>query len=815
MKDERFVKTGEDAYRLLNLQQFPNFHESGNIEGMRNRYYGKDAYLVHAGHYIYHVDEDTFRAVKDFNTLELQPEWLMKWVKDLTKDDIEEYRRTNTTPKQTQMMEERDKSIRESLDWHGFQGQSQAEVEKLAGIEPIKGNKDMFNAKMAMASIHNITELFNEKLLNCQHEQVVMELAAKGDMLQALKDRIQKGITDAKLVDYNAQTEIYSISCKIDGVEQPKFQVSENHSRSLDNIPESLLNERLKELSTLYLADKLFEPLKTEQQKELNIPVMNAMNDEQMKALAEKVNTVLMKFYSIHEADDLTRIITDQEKDMEDVKAMMNVIDYRNRLESEPMHISERITQAEFVFSEKNTVFLRAEIDGYRMHPKQLTDWDAADIMKMDRSLLTEEELEDMAKDMAMTYFDKETKMSHEQLATLAVEQDVKLTPQDARTYDDLEMALKEKFPEGLTLQMAGLKTDDLWGYILYNHLRDDDITLEGVGRKAIPSDDYLQAEVRLPKEALRHLTASPDVYYEQDYAEFLESLENGEVYDAATMELMHRCPDLDDARFILPEKQLVKYLYIEGQPMDKAVSWMLQNPELREARLKEVMTYEGEARKELWAETARHNREEKMDRPMPENLYMIRNPEHIWFRVPGVLGHAKVDRMRGVTYSGETMPREIQDYINDFVSNRNVESVRPKRAFFIEPGHDSEQHIYLDDMKNKLVRIDHQKDMDGKDMYTDGVSIVSKVDMAHLQDITGRVTDAVIIGIDKPMVRCKIDGEQQMAQKLTRAEIIRMGGIPYNSEEMKRFALSTAVSHFATSLYRDNEQEQTKGMRR
>ena len=69
MKDERFVKTGEDAYRLLNLQQFPNFHESGNIEGMRNRYYGKDAYLVHAGHYIYHVDEDTFRAVKDFRVL--------------------------------------------------------------------------------------------------------------------------------------------------------------------------------------------------------------------------------------------------------------------------------------------------------------------------------------------------------------------------------------------------------------------------------------------------------------------------------------------------------------------------------------------------------------------------------------------------------------------------------------------------------------------------------------------------------------------------------------------------------------------------
>lgn len=170
---------------------------------------------------------------------------------------------------------------------------------------------------------------------------------------------------------------------------------------------------------------------------------------------------------------------------------------------------------------------------------------------------------------------------------------------------------------------------------------------------------------------------------------------------------------------------------------------------------------------------------------------------------------------MRGVTYSGETMSRDIQDFINTFASDRNMESVRPHRAFFVEPGKDNEVHLYLDDMKDKLVRIDHQKDIEGKPMYTDGVDMVSKMDMSHLQDITGRVTDAVIVGIDKPMVRCKIDGEQQMAQKLTKAEIIRLGAIPYNSEEMKRFALSTAVSHFATSLYRDNEQEQTKGMRR
>jgi len=37
------------------LSEFPNFHKSGSITGMKNRFYGNDALLVKQGQWIYNV----------------------------------------------------------------------------------------------------------------------------------------------------------------------------------------------------------------------------------------------------------------------------------------------------------------------------------------------------------------------------------------------------------------------------------------------------------------------------------------------------------------------------------------------------------------------------------------------------------------------------------------------------------------------------------------------------------------------------------------------------------------------------------------
>lgn len=43
--------------RSIDLSQFPNFHKSGSIRGMKKLYYGQNALLVRHGDFIYNVTE--------------------------------------------------------------------------------------------------------------------------------------------------------------------------------------------------------------------------------------------------------------------------------------------------------------------------------------------------------------------------------------------------------------------------------------------------------------------------------------------------------------------------------------------------------------------------------------------------------------------------------------------------------------------------------------------------------------------------------------------------------------------------------------
>ena len=40
---------------IVKISNFPNFHKSGSIIGMKKKFYGEDALLVRCGNYIYNV----------------------------------------------------------------------------------------------------------------------------------------------------------------------------------------------------------------------------------------------------------------------------------------------------------------------------------------------------------------------------------------------------------------------------------------------------------------------------------------------------------------------------------------------------------------------------------------------------------------------------------------------------------------------------------------------------------------------------------------------------------------------------------------
>ncbi len=56
----RYMRREEKEH--YNLSQYPSFSATGSIAGMKAKYYGKDAFLVRSGPWIYHVPEEVYNA---------------------------------------------------------------------------------------------------------------------------------------------------------------------------------------------------------------------------------------------------------------------------------------------------------------------------------------------------------------------------------------------------------------------------------------------------------------------------------------------------------------------------------------------------------------------------------------------------------------------------------------------------------------------------------------------------------------------------------------------------------------------------------
>jgi hypothetical protein len=48
-------KLSEKDGKILSIDNYPNFHCTGNVIGMKQKFYGKNALLVKCGNYIYNV----------------------------------------------------------------------------------------------------------------------------------------------------------------------------------------------------------------------------------------------------------------------------------------------------------------------------------------------------------------------------------------------------------------------------------------------------------------------------------------------------------------------------------------------------------------------------------------------------------------------------------------------------------------------------------------------------------------------------------------------------------------------------------------
>ena len=51
----RVKKLSVEDGKIMHISDYPNFHKSGSIAGMKKQYYGENALLVKCGNYIYNV----------------------------------------------------------------------------------------------------------------------------------------------------------------------------------------------------------------------------------------------------------------------------------------------------------------------------------------------------------------------------------------------------------------------------------------------------------------------------------------------------------------------------------------------------------------------------------------------------------------------------------------------------------------------------------------------------------------------------------------------------------------------------------------
>lgn len=173
---------------------------------------------------------------------------------------------------------------------------------------------------------------------------------------------------------------------------------------------------------------------------------------------------------------------------------------------------------------------------------------------------------------------------------------------------------------------------------------------------------------------------------------------------------------------------------------------------------------------------------------------------DQAYFYEEGTDGYVRVSHDRTVHPFGEELTPAHRDLIDQIVSSRNI--VRSGTCI-LRPCGPERQYIDLAD--GTVLRVNVETLDDNRTITVDHNDRTRRdVSSARFVDITGRLTDATLVRRgDDLWVRCRIDGEPQMARRLTRTE----------QAYALHDATALAYRHFVTDLM-DNLDRQ-KGLGR
>lgn len=345
----------------------------------------------------------------------------------------------------------------------------------------------------------------------------------------------------------------------------------------------------------------------------------------------------------------------------------------------------------------------------------------------------------------------------------------------------------KNKYPDGISFNLNNIGFKQLYNVIKESSFGDVTYFTPEVGNKQT-SQNGLQATLSLSPYEYDVLCAS-FIYEDKDLEEFL-SLKNLNEFDyvQTNISALNQHPDGEGIVMYFDEWEIFEHLKIEGQTLDKVKAVLLQFPDLDNDGIKRLLD-----NPQLLDEQLKEIKDTNLD----NGYRMSVGEEHLYFFELGKLGYMSADEYRHIKVFGESLEENNKETIANFVKNGNLVVSNPPRRwcdfFQAEAEVADERKIFMDKNTGNYGVAVERINPDGQIFYKLGGKIHEKEKMNDWVDITGRVTDVVMLNGNIPKIRCRIDGEQQLSVPLswTDREQLRETGITKDEKEKILFGLA------------------------
>lgn len=375
--------------------------------------------------------------------------------------------------------------------------------------------------------------------------------------------------------------------------------------------------------------------------------------------------------------------------------------------------------------------------------------------------------------------------------------------------HDAVRNLYTSRSPGGIDFKLEGLGIQQIRDYIQRGHLTKTQSFISAVGDHT-PSENGLHAVFYLPLEKYDNLYPAGELYRDEDLDEWIQSKGYNPDFVTSPTIALNRHPDGTGIHMFFNEDDTYETLRIEGQPLHKAVSILLQMPDITEDELVRYLKSPEQLDEKL----------QQLKETNPESQsQMVQGNLALFVYEPGKLGYAEVSYRRKVTLHGEPLTQanltktlaladnghvisslnEIYNYgqlVTDSAVHENY------RDFFLKGPMTKEPERILMNRDNDLcIKAERCINHDGKVFYMVNHGLRDDAYMKNYADITGRMTDIVLLSEPSPRIRCKIDGQQQMTQWLTYPQRLKLTCGFTTPQEEKDFLFQTAATLYKAQL--------------